>query len=248
MFPIRDHNPSSRTPYVTYGLIILNVAVFLINYPIMNNAAAMSAFYYDWSTVPALVMQGEQTHTILTSMFLHAGVLHIAGNMLFLWIFGDNLEDSFGHIGFLLFYLACGVAADIAHIVANPASNIPTVGASGAIAGVMGGYLLLFPKARVDVIFFIFVFFKRFTLPAWAMLVFWFGMQIFGGVGADISAGGIAYWAHIGGFIAGLVLTMPYWLRHRNIPAWQESKGRPPHPARQYIERETTIPTVRRRK
>ena len=248
MFPLRDHNPSERTPYVTYALIIVNVAIFLINYPMMNDTRAMASFYYDWSTVPALITQGEQTHTIVTSMFLHGGFFHLAGNMLFLWIFGDNLEDSFGHVKFLLFYLASGIAADLVHIAADPSSNIPTVGASGAIAGVMGGYLLLFPKAKVDMIFIFIIFFKRFTVPAWVMLLFWFGLQLLNGSGADTTSGGVAYWAHIGGFVAGALMTLPYLLKRGKADFWRQNQGQPPHPAINYEERRTTIPTVKRRR
>lgn len=248
MFPIRDHNPSERTPYVTYALIVINVLVFLMVLPISGNEYKLSALYSDFATVPGFITDGKNMHTILTSMFLHGGWLHLGGNMLFLWIFGDNLEDSFGHIPFLIFYLLCGVAADLAHIASDPNSFIPTVGASGAIAGVMGGYLLLFPKARVDVIFFIFVFFKRFTIPAWIVLMVWFGIQIFSGVGVDNSGGGVAYWAHIGGFAAGFLLTLPYWLRHHGKQYWHENDYQPPHPPAEYTERKTTVPTVKRRR
>ena len=247
MFPIKDHNPSERTPYVTIGLIVINVLVYLYSSQLAETQQQLGAFYYDWASVPRLVTNGEQTHTILTSMFLHAGLLHIGLNMLFLWIFGDNLEDAFGHIGFLLFYLASGVAANLAHIASAPDSAIPMIGASGAIAGVMGGYLLLFPKARVDVIVIFIIFFKRFTVPAWVMLVFWFVLQILSGVGSDPTTGGVAYWAHIGGFVAGFLLTVPYWLRHGGNAYWRANRGRPPHPAEE-IERVTTIPTVNRRR
>lgn len=248
MFPIRDHNPSERIPYVTYALIAINVLVFLMVLPISGNEYKLSAFYRDFATVPGFITDGQNMHTILTSMFLHGGWLHLAGNMLFLWIFGDNLEDSFGHIPFLVFYLLCGVAADLAHIASDPNSYIPTVGASGAIAGVMGGYLLLFPKARVDVIFFIFVFFKHFTIPAWIVLMVWLGLQIFSGIGVDTSEGGVAYWAHIGGFAAGFLLTLPYWLRHHGKQYWRENEYHPPHPPAEYEIRKTRIPTVKRRR
>lgn len=245
MFPIKDHNPSERTPYVTYALIILNVAIFALNYGVMNDAAAQSTFLYDWSTVPTIILQGGQPHTLLTSMFLHGGIMHLGGNMLFLWIYGDNLEDSFGHFWFLAFYLACGVTADVIHIASDPFSDVPTIGASGAIAGVMGGYLLLFPKARVDIIVIFIIFFKRFTVPAWLLLIFWFGLQIFNGTaGGD---GGVAYWAHIGGFIAGAALTWPYLKRHGKREFWRQNQGRPPHPEAEYVYRNTSTPTVRRK-
>ena len=146
-------------------------------------------------------------------MFLHGGLLHLAGNMLFLWIFGDNMEDEMGHVGYLLFYLASGIGAGMAHVLAAPYSAVPTVGASGAIAGVMGGYLLLFPKARVDILFIFIVFFRIFTIPAWIMLALWFGLQIFGGAGANPDEGGVAYWAHAGGFVVGALLTLPVFFR-----------------------------------
>lgn len=248
MFPIRDHNPSERFPFVTIALIAINIVIFATTYTFQTDEVALSALYYDWATIPSLVSNGEQTHTIFTSMFLHAGFMHLAGNMLFLWIFGDNLEDFFGHIGFLVFYLTCGVIADFAHIFADPSSNIPTVGASGAIAGVMGGYLLLYPKARVDMIFFIFVFFKRFTLPAWGLLGLWFGLQVISGIGTDISGGGVAYWAHAGGFVAGLAIVFPFWTKKGGKVYWQQNEGHPPHPEITYETRETTIPTIRRRR
>ena len=247
MFPIRDHNPSERFPIVTIGLIAVNIVVFLYSFPLAGDARALASFYYDWATVPALVSDGQQVHTIFTSMFLHGGILHLAGNMLFLWIFGDNLEDTFGPVWFLIFYLTCGIAADFAHIAADPSSQIPTVGASGAIAGVMGGYLLLFPKAKIDMIFFIFVFFKRFTLPAWTMLAVWFGLQVFGGFGADTSQGGVAYWAHAGGFVAGFLLTLPVFFARHGTDYWRKTDGHPPHPPT-YEERPTSIPTVQRRR
>jgi membrane associated rhomboid family serine protease len=179
-------------------------------------------------------------------MFLHAGFMHIAGNMLFLWIFGDNLEDQMGHVGFLIFYLATGLAAGAAQIAADPASMIPTVGASGAIAGVMGGYLLLFPRARVDVLLILVVFFRVFSIPAWIMLILWFGLQVFGGLGTPEAGGGVAYWAHVGGFVAGLLLTLPVWLRRGAKGFWQRTEGHPPHPEAQYSP--STIPVIRRRR
>ena len=151
MFPIRDHNPSLSTPVVTYALIAINILVFLTYLPMLGDEARLTAFFGRWALIPARLSAGEGTLTLITSMFLHGGLLHIAGNMLFLWIFGDNLEDAFGHVKFLAFYLACGVVAALAQVVPDPGSRVPMVGASGAIAGVMGGYLLLFPRARVDV-------------------------------------------------------------------------------------------------
>jgi membrane associated rhomboid family serine protease len=245
MFPIRDHNPSERTPYVVYALIALNVAVFLSQLPIAADDRAMAAFWSNWAMIPAAVTEGGRYTGILTSMFLHAGIMHLAGNMLFLWIFGDNLEDQMGHAGFLAFYLASGVAAALAQIAADPGSVIPTVGASGAIAGVMGGYLLLFPRARVDVLIIFVVFFRIFPIPAWIMLGLWFALQVFSGLGTPTDGGGVAYWAHAGGFVAGLVLTLPLWLRRGAQGYWHQTQGHPPHPGAPYSP--STIPVIRRR-
>lgn len=167
MFPIRDHNPSERPPYITIGLILVNLVMFVLTMPW---AFGMVDLWERLALYPAAVTSGQNLWGLVTHMFLHAGPLHLAGNMLFLWIFGDNLEDQMGHAGFALFYLACGLAAAGAQIVTNPYETIPMVGASGAIAGVMGGYLLMFPKARVDVIALIIVLIKIFTIPAWVLL------------------------------------------------------------------------------
>ncbi|APX88916.1 rhomboid family intramembrane serine protease [Brevirhabdus pacifica] len=248
MFPIRDHNPSNRTPFVTYALIAANVIVFIGYWPLFSDERALSGFFDVWAMVPREISQGRELHTLLTSMFLHGGLMHIGGNMLFLWIFGDNLEDEMGHMGFLGFYLSAGVLAGLAQWLAAPASPVPTVGASGAIAGVMGGYILLFPRARVDVLIIFVIFFKVFPLPAWAMLGFWFGLQVFSGFGADATQGGVAYWAHAGGFLAGLGMTLPLWLRLGGPRFWNRTHGRPPHPEAKYGERTSPIPRVTRRR
>jgi membrane associated rhomboid family serine protease len=248
MFPIRDHNPSTRTPYVTYGLIALNVVVFLSYWPLFSNPLALNRFFYDWALIPArLTTQGAYSG-LFTMMFLHGGLMHLAGNMLFLWIFGDNVEDRMGHIPYLLFYLACGILAGLAQVIAAPHSMVPTVGASGAIAGVMGGYLLLFPKARVDVLLIFFVFYQIIVIPAWIMLALWFGLQFFSGIGADPLSGGVAYWAHAGGFIAGLVLTFPLFIRLGGRRFWHETDGYPAYPGAQYKFTKSHIPPVRRRR
>lgn len=160
--------------------------------------------------------------------------MHLGGNMLFLWIFGDNIEDEMGHVKFALFYLVCGVGAGLIHVLSAPYSNVPTVGASGAIAGVLGGYLLLYPKAKVDVLVIFIVFFRIFPIPAWIMLGLWFAMQIFGSIGADPDNGGVAYWAHIGGFGIGLVLTSVLWLKLGGTRFWDATHGHPPHPEHKY--------------
>ncbi|MDI3338612.1 rhomboid family intramembrane serine protease [Defluviimonas aestuarii] len=246
MFPIRDHNPSERTPYVVYALIAANAIAFLLQLPYTGSEQAMLGFWRDWAMIPAAVTQGGEVHGIFTSMFLHAGVMHLAGNMLFLWIFGDNMEDQLGHLGFLIFYLAGGVAAALAHIASAPDSVVPTVGASGAIGAVLGGYLLLFPKARVDILIIFVVFFRVFTIPAFVMLGLWFAMQIFSGVSTPADGGGVAYWAHAGGFIAGIAFALPVWLRRGARAYWQKTEGHPPHPETRYST--SNIPIIRRRR
>ncbi|EDQ03880.1 hypothetical protein OIHEL45_00522 [Sulfitobacter indolifex HEL-45] len=158
MFPIRDHNPSGRTPYVTYALMAVNIGVFLSYLSLMSDERALGEFYYSYALLPARLSHGEGYFGLITSQFLHGGWMHLAGNMLFLWIFGDNVEDEMGHGRYLLFYLACGIAAGLGQVVTEPLSWVPMVGASGAIAGVMGGYLLLFPRAKVDILVIFIVF------------------------------------------------------------------------------------------
>jgi membrane associated rhomboid family serine protease len=207
------------------------------------------AFFDQWALVPAEVLSGADGHTLLTSMFLHGGWMHLIGNMLFLWIFGDNMEDLLGHWGFLGFYLAAGLAAAAGQIIAGPGSTIPMVGASGAIAGVMGGYLLFFPRARIDVLVVIVVLIKIFTIPAWVMLGLWFGLQLVNGLSMDVAGGGVAYWAHAGGFLAGLVLVFPRWWRMGGPAYWARCHGMPPHAEAEYVmerSRKSPIPRIRR--
>ena len=247
MFPIRDHNPSGQTPYVTFTLIAINVLVFLWYFTSLSEWDTQRLFLA-WGLVPARLMSGEGLETVVTSMFLHAGWMHLGGNMLFLWIFGDNLEEEMGHLGFLIFYLVCGAAAGLAQALPDPGALTPMVGASGAIAGVMGGYLLLFPKARVDVLFIFIIFFRIFAIPAWIVLGIWLALQIFSGVATPTDAGGVAYWAHVGGFVAGLVLTLPAWRRRGASSYWQATAGHPPHPETQFKGARSNIPLVRRRR
>jgi membrane associated rhomboid family serine protease len=205
MFPIGDDNTARRSvPVVTFVLIALNVAVFFLE------LSAGDAFIDKWAFVPARFAADPtgQAPTILTAMFMHGGWLHLGGNMLYLWIFGDNVEDRFGPVKFTIFYLLCGLAATFSQYAANAGSNVPNVGASGAIAGVLGAYLLMFPKARVDVL----LGRQVVAMPAFMVLGFWIVLQLFSGVGAIVETaqtedtGGIAYMAHVGGFGAGLLL------------------------------------------
>jgi membrane associated rhomboid family serine protease len=234
MIPIRDDQPSYSTPFINYFIIGLNVLVFLFELSIgAEGRRALNAFVFKFGVVPvrierALAGVGQYTlattlPTILTSMFLHGGWLHIIGNMWFLWIFGDNIEDHLGHFRYLLFYLACGVAAAITHIIFNLSSNEPTVGASGAIAGVMGAYVILYPRARVLTL----VFFFLWWIPAWVFLGYWFLIQFLSGAAMSVaetsrSTGGIAFWAHVGGFVAGILLIkiLPQRARRYRYGSW----------------------------
>ena len=224
MFPIRDHNPSGSTPYVTWALIVINVVVFLSYVSLFADARALDTFFLNYAAIPARITYGEGFETLLTSMFLHGGWMHLIGNMLLLFIFGDNVEDERGHVPFLVFYLATGLIAGLIHVVSAPGSIVPTVGASGAIAGVMGGYILLFPKARVDILLILIVIFRVFPIPAWIMLGVWFALQFVGGIGSNPDEGGVAYWAHAGGFVAGVVLTVPLWLKRGGTAFWVEDR------------------------
>lgn len=214
MIPLRDRNPTRRTPVVTIGIILANVVVFLIQ---LSKGTEIEALYFQFGVVPAHIVDavanlqfGAVILPLISSMFMHGGWLHIGGNMLYLWIFGDNVEDRLGRIQFLVFYVVCGISASVLHILIEPASQVPTVGASGAISGVLAGYLLLYPKARVVTIIPIFLFLQVTELPALIVLGFWFVMQFFYGLlslSKETSGmGGVAWWAHIGGFVTGLVL------------------------------------------
>lgn len=248
MLPIRDHNPSGRVPYVTYALMAANIGIFLSMLPISGDERALAQFYYDWALLPRRIMEGDGFNALLSSQFLHAGWMHLAGNMLFLWIFGDNIEDEMGHMPFLAFYLVTGALSGYAHVLSDPTSFVPLVGASGAIAGVMGSYLLLFPKAKIDILLILIIIFRIFPIPAWIMLMVWFALQFVGGLGTTPGSGGVAYWAHAGGFIAGIALTLPLWLRRGGRAFWQATDGHPPHPATRYPTSFTTgVPKVSRK-
>ena len=240
--PIRDHNPSGGTPWVTYLLLAANLGIFLLTVPYLGDERLATAFFLTWGLVPGDLAAAD----VLTSMFLHGGLLHLGGNMLFLWLYGDNMEDVFGHLGFLAFYLACGIAAALLHVATVPGSPVPLVGASGAIAGVMGGYLLLFPRARIDILMVILIIVRIVPVPAWAVLALWFGTQVFSGASMPSGGGGVAYWAHVGGFLAGLVLTLPAFLIRGGPRYWTRTHGHPPHPEATYGR--TNVPAAGRRR
>ncbi|HWC18670.1 MAG TPA: rhomboid family intramembrane serine protease [Terriglobales bacterium] len=221
MIPIRDDRPSFTTPFINYLLIALNTLVFL--YEILLGPRTREVFVYQFGVEPIRVLAAlglANVHVpdpsalpLLTSMFLHASWLHLIGNMWVLWIFGDNIEDYLGHFGYLIFYLVSGLAASVLHIALNTTSTIPSVGASGAIAGVMGAYFLLFPSARVLTLVPLIIFFTFIWLPAWIVLGYWFVLQFLSGAATAIAyssrtggGGGIAFWAHVGGFVAGIIM------------------------------------------
>ena len=197
-FPYKDDNPRVLFPFVTYGIIGLNILVFWAQFFIYGNERLISTF--------AFVPYEFKLFTIFTSMFMHGGLMHIIGNMWFLYIFGDNVESILGHVRFLLFYLFCGIGAAVAQFLIQPDSTTPMVGASGAIAGVLGAYMIKFPKARVHVLAVIFIFITTIVVPAQFVLGLWFLMQLSGGLGSlgFDTTGGIAWFAHIGGFIVGI--------------------------------------------
>lgn len=225
MVPLRDDNPTRITPYVTYVLIALNILVFLyeLNLQSSSGSQGLEAFFRTWAVVPRQLtasFSGEipgqpfpEWTTLITSQFIHGGFLHVAGNMLFLWIFGNNVEDQLGHFKYLFFYLACGVLASLAQWFFGAYSNVPSLGASGAIAGVMGAYILRFPQAKVLTLIPLGFFITVFRIPAIWFLGFWFVQQALYGIASlnapaniGMEGGGIAYWAHAGGFVFGAVL------------------------------------------
>jgi membrane associated rhomboid family serine protease len=217
VIPLRDTIPSRKTPVVVYLLIALNAFMFFQEAKIGllsgGTGKELTKFLYYYGVVPARYSTEastfsffEQALPFVSSMFLHGGFLHIIGNMWMLWIFGDNVEDWFGHFGFLLFYLFCGVVAGAIHVLTNWTSTMPTIGASGAIAGVMGAYLILYPKARVVTLVPIFIFLQIMELPAYVFLGIWFAMQLLQGTAGGTSS--VAWWAHIGGFLCGMALVV----------------------------------------
>ena len=215
MIPYKDDNPTRTFPFVTIGLIAVNIAVFI--WELMQPVGQQIPLMY--GAVPHNLLTFEKTQpispalSIFTSMFLHAGLLHVAGNMLYLWIFGNNIEDSLGHFRFLLFHRFSGIVAAFGHALTDSQSMIPMVGASGAISGILGAYILLFPQARVHTLIFFGFFFQVVRIPAVVVIGFWIVVQLISGFAAKgaLQQGGVAWFAHIGGFLAGL-LTIKLWL------------------------------------
>ena len=216
MFPLRDDRPTSSPPLVTVFIMVVCAVVFLYERFALDDYS-LNYFIDRYALEPAHV----RVLTLLTSLFLHAGWSHIIGNMIFLWAFGKSLEDAMGHARFLGFYLLCGIAAGLVHLAFNYYSRTPTIGASGAIAGIMGAYLIKFPKAWIHTLVFILVFVTTTDIPAWFFVIFWFVTQLFNGYGSiahtQVSDGGTAWFAHIGGFLAGMALVTVMGTRNRYL-------------------------------
>lgn len=225
MVPLHDDNPTKITPWVTYSLIAINIVVFV--YELMLPSNGLEGLFQAFAVVPEQLTNsvqggnpaqiGSETLTLFTSQFLHGGFLHLGGNMLFLWVFGNNIEEKLGRAGFLFFYLTCGAVAALAQWGVAMQSSVPTVGASGAIAGVLGAYILRFPKARILTLVPLGFFLMTFRIPAFFFLGFWFFQQFLYGIASlqmttTIETGGVAYWAHAGGFLVGVVLGPPLGL------------------------------------
>lgn len=229
--PLWDDNPTNRTPWVTWLLMATAIAVFLWQQTLPDTGER--AFVYAFGVIPAVLLGGAALPpelavvppwaSVFTSMFVHGGWMHMIGNMLFLWIFGNNVEDSMGHARYLVFYLLCGVAAVLAQALPAPGSEIPMIGASGAIAGVLGAYLLLHPKANVVVLLVIVIFVRLINVPAVVVLGLWFVAQLWGGLGATGGEGGVAFLAHVGGFVAGVALIGLF--KERQVPLFGAARS-----------------------
>ena len=237
MIPLRDANPTRRTPVVTIGIVLACVVAFAYELGLLANGGepALDRFVTAWGVVPADLTAAwgrgdflsQETATLVTSQFLHGGWLHLVGNLLYLWIFANNIEDRLGRVAFLLFYLAGGVAAALAQVAVAPGSEIPTIGASGAIAATLGAYIVFFPRARITSLVFLGFFYQLIDVPAVIVLGFWFVLQLIDGftsVGLVESNGGVAFFAHIGGFVAGALVA-------RLVITFGRGTGRPAAPA-----------------
>ena len=217
MFPIGDeHNGRRLTPVVNYGLIAVNILIFVYQLTLsdVGRNSSLEQFIFRYAAIPDEISSGNDLFTLITSQFLHGGWLHLGGNMLFLWVFGDNVEDTMGHFSYLFFYLLSGIVAGLAQVVVDPGSGIPLVGASGAISGVLGAYITLFPQGKIRTLILLGFFPLVFLIPAWIQIGIWVLLQFFNGfasLGIETQevGGGVAYFAHIGGFLAGFVLV---WL------------------------------------
>ena len=245
MFPYRDENETQRLAIVTASIIALNIFIWIVvqgagaDLPLAKSVCELGLIPGELTAslpvgsrfpmgrgLVCLTDPGLQVSHLITSMFLHGGWMHLLGNMWFLWLFGNNIEDSMGRLRFLLFYLLTGLAAAFGQVVASPGSVVPMVGASGAISGVMGAYLILYPRVKVYVLVPIFIFFTSIALPAWMMLGYWFFLQLASGLVSNDNMGGVAFWAHVGGFVAGVVL-IKFFVRDEYVYARRANRWRP---------------------
>jgi membrane associated rhomboid family serine protease len=245
MFPYRDENETVRTPVITFLLIAINLLVWIFvqgagsDYAVAASVcnlglipgeltlqAPVGSGFPMGDGIACLVDAGRAPLHILTSMFLHGGWSHVLGNMWFLWLFGNNIEDSMGRLRFIAFYLLCGLGAAAAQVLSDPSSVVPMVGASGAISGVMGAYIVLYPRVRVYSLVIIFFFVTTIALPAWVMLGYWMLLQLLGTLSSPAAGGGVAFWAHVGGFAAGVVL-IKFFARPEYIAEHRAAHWRP---------------------
>ena len=226
--PLYDDNPTQRPPYVTLFTIGACVGAFLWELQqsahVTRSYGMIPSVLFGYTRLPPSLEVVPPWATLFTSMFLHGGWVHLIGNMLFLWIFGNNVEDALGRVRYLVLYLASGVAAALSQALVNPASHAPMIGASGAIAGVLAAYLLMYPRANVHVFIWVIIFFRIVTVPAWIMLGLWFAAQLLSGLGSAHATAGVAFWAHVGGFATGLVLVL--LLRPSGVALWHSQKSR----------------------
>ena len=226
IIPLKDDAPSTLFPTITFSIFLINLLVFAIfNLTVYEGYDGALAFFEGYAAVPHEITANHDYFRLITSTFMHAGLMHLAGNMLFLLVFADNLESAFGHIGFIVFYLGCGVASFLAQVISVPDSQIPALGASGAIAGVMGGFMILFPRARIMVFIPLLFFLGQIWLRAWFVLGIWFLWQMFSAyLRFGVDGGGVAFAAHAGGFAAGMALTLPIRLLRGHPDTWQKAR------------------------
>jgi len=235
MIPLKDTQPTRTFPFVAILIILINILVYIWMDIIIgaapDAATSQASLYFRYGIVPYEITTGNSIAgypsispvwlSVFTSMFVHGGFMHIAGNMLYFWIFGNNVEDYFGHFMFMIFYIASGIAAAAVQILTSPASQVPVIGASGAIAGIMGAYFFLYPRAKIKTLVFLFIFITFIQIPAFIFLLIWFAMQLTSGFSSFGSASGVAFWAHVGGFIFGfIVAVLAKSLRHEPEEYW----------------------------
>ncbi len=245
VLPIRDHNPSTRVPFINYFLLGLNVLIYLL-----NDGAVIYEYQLEYALYPIEIINFNRLETLITSSFLHSDWKHLFFNMLVLYLFGDNLEDELGHFRYLRFYFYCMICAVLLHIFSCfvfGGFHMPLIGASGAISGIIGGYLLLYPKAKIDFFFWIIIFIRVFPLSAWFVLGVWVSLELWDVYTGSFLTSNVATFAHLGGFFCGLLLIFPLWLKLGGVNFWQQTNGQPKNPETQIDNRPIKIPIIRKR-